>query len=338
MGELGDERSTAPADQHAGVGQELHISLRGGETLLWRGVLAHQLGTHLLFVELYHDPAGSIVHFGVGAVIEDGNSTVSLASRVVLEGDPGVLTHLEVAPLPAKSPYELSALALYLVDAPGIAGTEEQVAVGLYVYGIDVDVVEKVGIFGQLDVGLLDADVLQAVPLEDDFTALDVHLLDDPFAGHAILRAADRGEVRSRRGVGHQERGVLGRDEELVKVPTTVTVARAHPGYLTVGVVEDHVLADAVPGRDLALPPSEHGSAFVVLPLEVSRGPVPAKPHELTLVVDYHWTVLSGPFLQSSEDVAGGGVVVRLRSSHLECGRTQVGARAEGPHALFRRG
>src|SRR5215217_7586241 len=161
MGELRDVGPTAPAYQHVGVGQELHVSLRGGETLLWRGVLAHQLGTHLLFVELYHDPAESIVHFGVGAVIEDGNSTVSLASGVVLEGDPGVLTHLEVAPLPAKSPYELSALALYLVDAPGIAGTEEQVAVGLYVYGIDVDVVEKVGIFGQLDVGLLDADVLQ---------------------------------------------------------------------------------------------------------------------------------------------------------------------------------
>src|SRR5919107_4184450 len=101
MGELGDERSTAPADQHAGVGQELHVSLRGGETILWRGVLAHQLGTHLLLVELYLDPAGLIVHFGVGAVIEDGDGTVSLASGVVLEGAPGARTHLEAAPLPA---------------------------------------------------------------------------------------------------------------------------------------------------------------------------------------------------------------------------------------------
>src|SRR5918998_2326373 len=86
MGELGDERSTAPADQHVGVGQELHVSLGGGETLLGRGVLAYQLGTHLLLVELYHDPAGSIVHLGVGAVVEDGNSAVSLAPGVVLVG------------------------------------------------------------------------------------------------------------------------------------------------------------------------------------------------------------------------------------------------------------
>src|SRR5215208_201267 len=338
MGELGDERSTAPPDQHVGVGQELHVSLGGGETLLWRGVLAHQLDTHLLLVQLYRDPAGSIVHFGVGAVVEDGNGAVSLASGVVLEGALGAWTHLEVAPLPAESPHDLAAVALYLVYGPGIAGTEEQVAVGLYVYGVDVEVVvEKVGIFGQLDVGLLDADVIQAVPLEDNFTALDVHILEDPFPGHAILRAADRREVRSRRGVGHQERGVLRGDDELVEVPT-VTVARAHPGYLTVRVIEDHIRADTVPGHDLALPPGEHGPTPVVLHLEVPCGPVLAIPHELTLVVDYHWTVLSGPFLQSSEDVAGGGVVVRLRSSHLECGRTQVGARAEGPHALFRRG
>src|SRR5215211_5358977 len=70
MGELGDERLAAPTDEHVGVGQQLHVSLRGGETLLWRGVLANQLGAHLLLVELYHDPAGSIVHLGMGAVIE----------------------------------------------------------------------------------------------------------------------------------------------------------------------------------------------------------------------------------------------------------------------------
>src|ERR687897_124080 len=91
---------------------------------------------------------------------------------------------------------------------------------------------------------------------------LDVHLLDDPFPGYAILRAANRGEVRSPRSVGHQERGVLRGDEELVQVPT-VTVARAHPGYLTVRVIEDHVLADAVPGHDPALPPGEHGLTLV---------------------------------------------------------------------------
>src|SRR5215208_7193316 len=86
MGELRDVGPTAPAYQHVGVGQELHVSLGSGETLLWRGVLAHQLGTHLLLVELYHDPAGSVVHLGMGTVVEDGDGAVSLAASVVLEG------------------------------------------------------------------------------------------------------------------------------------------------------------------------------------------------------------------------------------------------------------
>src|ERR687898_2122827 len=206
MGELRDVGPTAPADQHAGVGQQLHVSLGGGESLLWRGVLAHQLGTHLLLVELYHDPAGLFVHLGVGAIVEDGDVAVSLTPGVVLEGALGTWTHLEVALLASKTPYNLSVLSLYLVDGPGISGTEEEVAVGLYVYGVDVEVVvEMVGIFGQLDVGLLDADVFQAVPLKEHLPGLEVHLLDDPFPGHAILRPADRGEVRSPRSVGHQE-------------------------------------------------------------------------------------------------------------------------------------
>src|SRR5215208_660086 len=176
MGELRDVGPTAPAYQHVGVGQELHVSLGGGESLLWRGVLAHQLGTHLLLVELYHDPAGLFVHLGVGAIVEDGDVAVSLTPSVVLEGALSTWTHLEVALLASKTPYDLSVLSLYLVDTRGISGTEEQVAVGLYVYGVDVEVVvEIVRIIGRLDVGLLDSDVLQAMPLEDDLPDLDVH-------------------------------------------------------------------------------------------------------------------------------------------------------------------
>jgi hypothetical protein len=191
-------------------------------------------------------------------------------------------------------------------------------------------VVGVVRISGQLDVGLLDADVLQAVPLKEHLPGLDVHLLDDPIPDQVILRAADWGKVPSPRGVGRQERGVLWGDEELVQVPT-VTVARADTSYLTVGVIEDHILADAVSGRDLALPPGEHRSTLVVLHLEVSRGPVVAKPHELSLFVDYHRAVLAGALLQSGEDVAGSGVVVRLRRSHLDGGRAKLWAGVKSP-------
>src|SRR5918995_237599 len=104
MGELGDERSTAPADQYVGVGQELHISLGGGETLLWRGVLAHQPGAHLQLVELYHDPSRLIVHLGVSSIVEDCDGAISLAPSVVLEGALGTGTHLEVALLAVQPP------------------------------------------------------------------------------------------------------------------------------------------------------------------------------------------------------------------------------------------
>ena len=58
-----------------------------------------------------------------------------------------------------------------------------------------------------------------------------------------------------------------------MQVPA-VAVASLDPGHLAVGVVEDHVLAYAVPGHDLALPPGEHRLAPVGLHLEVRRVPV----------------------------------------------------------------
>jgi hypothetical protein len=122
-----------------------------------------------------------------------------------------------------------------------------------------------------------------------------------------------------------------------VEVPT-VTVARAHPGYLTVGVIEDHVLTHAVPGRDLALPPAEHGLTLIVLHFEVPRGPILAKPHELPSVVDYHRAVLPSTLFESDEDVPCGSIFARLRSTHLDGGRAKVRARAERPHALRRVG
>jgi hypothetical protein len=122
-----------------------------------------------------------------------------------------------------------------------------------------------------------------------------------------------------------------------VQVPTA-TVARAHPGYLAVRAIEDHVLADAVASHDPALPPGEHGPALVVLHLEVSRGTVLAKPHELPKVIDYHRAVLACALLQSGEDVSGGSIAVRLRCSQLDGGRAKLWARVKSPYALFRRG
>src|SRR5215208_212248 len=158
MGELGDQRLAAPTDEHVGVGQQLHVPMGGRDGLLRGGVLANQLGAHLLLVEPYQDPARLYVHLRMGAVIEDGDGAVLVAPSVVLEGAPGARTHIEVALLPAEAPQDLSTGAFYLVDAPGVASGDEQVAIEIYVYGVDVEVVVgKVEIVGWLDVGLLDA-------------------------------------------------------------------------------------------------------------------------------------------------------------------------------------
>jgi len=63
----------------------------------------------------------------------------------VLEGGPGTFSHLEVAPLATKTPQDFPALAVDPVDGPGVAGGDEQVAVGLHVNGVDVEVVVEIG-------------------------------------------------------------------------------------------------------------------------------------------------------------------------------------------------
>ena len=79
-------------------------------------------------------------------IIEDGDSPVCLAAGVVLEGGSGTRTHLEVALLPAESPHDLARLSADLVHGTGRAGGDEQVILIIYVYGVDVEVVEVVGI------------------------------------------------------------------------------------------------------------------------------------------------------------------------------------------------
>src|SRR5688500_9754502 len=167
--------------------------------------------------------------------------------------------------------------------------------------------------------------MVQAAPLEEHLPGLDVDLPGDPLPDHAILRTADRGEIRLRPLVARQERGVLRGYGELVQI-APLPVARFHPGYLTVRAVEDHVLAYAVPCYDLAFPPGEYRLPPVALHLEVRRVPVLAEPHELSQVVDDHRTVLPGALLSGHKDVAGGGAARPL--VYLDGGRAEFRTRA----------
>src|SRR5215204_3715797 len=173
--------------------------------------------------------------------------------------------------------------------------------------------------------------MFEAAPFEEHLASLDVELLNDTLPRHAVLRAANRGEVPGHRIVDRDHRGVLTRDEELVVVSVTV-VARTEALYLAVGVIEDHVVA-------WYLPPGKDGSSPVGLHLEVHRAPMRAlqgtEPHHLPAIVEDHGTALPSPALpRSNEDVAGGSVV--SLHGHINSGRAKVRARAECPRALRR--
>src|SRR5215210_1025132 len=110
--------------------------------------------------------------------------------------------------------------------------------------------------------------MIEAVPFEEHFPALDVELLDDTLPHPVVLQAADRGEIPPHRAVDRDQGCVLGADEELVVVPVAA-VAGAEAGDLAVGMVEDHVLVYPVH-------PGEPALAAIALHFEVVRAAVPA--------------------------------------------------------------
>src|ERR687889_1940240 len=164
--------------------------------------------------------------------------------------------------------------------------------------------------------------MLDAFPLEERLASLDVELLDDPLPHHVAPRAADGGEIPWHRVVDRNQCGVLRADEELVVV-SIVAVGGRKAGYLTVGTIEDHILA-------WCLPPGKHRSTLVGLHLKVKRASIRAaqgmEPHDLPAVVEDHRAALpSVALLRGDEDIAGGGLLARF-CGHLYSGRAKVGA------------
>src|SRR5215212_1188276 len=336
MAELREDRRAAPAHKDVPVRQHLHAALGVGEQLVGVGVLAQQGGPHLVFVDLDHDAAGLYLS-GHVTIVEDGDLTVGVAAGVVLESGPGAGTHLEVALLPAQTPDDLSRLSVDLVHGGGVAGGDEQVILIVYVYGVDVEVVVGLG------VRRVEADVLEAVPLEDDLTALDVDLLDDPVEHVTVYRIADRDAVPWHLVVDRDQGRILGRDEELVVV-TLVSVAGPEPLYLAVGVVADDVLALAVAGV-ASLPPGQNRLPLVRLRFEVHHVHIlvlqEAQPHGLSIVVEDHApvlprTVLVGSVLRGDKDAARSGIA--RRRGHLDDRGVEIRTRAEAPSLPHRAG
>ena len=106
-------------------------------------------------------------------------------------------------------------------------------------------------------------------------------------------------------------------------------VARADRRDLTVGVVDDDVVAVADAQLRLPAPPGENRPPVVTLGAKVghSLGVEGVEPDELARIVEDHRAGLGDSPLRREEDVAGRGVACRRRDLHH--GRPQVGTRAE---------
>ena len=87
-----------------------------------------------------------------------------------------------------------------------------------------------------LGIRLLDADVLEAVPLEENLARLDVDLLSDPVEHDTVYRTPHAGQVPLHLVVDGDQRRVLWGDEKLV-VLALKAVGRPEPPYLLVGAV-----------------------------------------------------------------------------------------------------
>ena len=199
---------------------------------------------------------------GRPAVVEDAHRVRVQRRDVMLEPEGGARPHPEAGPLPAKLPDDLPAGPGHLVDRAGVAGRQQQVAVGRDRDRVDVQVVERRGLGapGERRVRVGDRDVVQAVPLEQDLAGSDVDLLHHAGQRDPLGRAADCGQVRGPRPVGGDQRGVLRADHELVQVRLQ-PVARLDGGDGAVRGVGDDRLALAVALDDLPFPPGEHGLA-----------------------------------------------------------------------------
>ena len=209
--------------------------------------------------------------------------------------------HREVALLAAEPPDHLAGRAVDLVDRPGVAGRDEQVAVGVDVDRVDVEEVER---GSDLRVGLGELDVVEAPPLEEHAGARYRELLHDPL-DHAAAAGSDARAVDGRDVVGRDERSPLGRQDQLVQVGAE-PVARREPRDLPVGVIGDHVVPDPEAVLGPALPPGECRLAEIGRRPEVehARRNGRTEPDELAGVVDDHRPALAGARRRAEEEQA----------------------------------
>ena len=199
-----------PADEDVAVRENLDVALARCEQVAGMRVGAAERYGATLLVDVEHDRARDRV-----AVVEQADRSVRLPPGVVLPGEHRRRGEREVRPLASEAPHDLPGLAVELVDRVGVARGDEQVLVAVDGDRVQVHVVP---IGAERPVGLLEGDVVEAVPLQQHPAAGDVDLLEHGVLDVAGRRSADRTQVVRHHQVGGQQRGAAVGQQELVQV------------------------------------------------------------------------------------------------------------------------
>ena len=121
------------------------------------------------------------------AVVEDGQLAVRLHNCVMLEGGPGARSHPEARVPPAKLPQHRSVVTFDVIDSVGVTHRDDQVPVRIERNGVGVERVENApGHLVPVLVGVIDAEVIQGVPLEQHEARADVDLLHERVQDGAV--------------------------------------------------------------------------------------------------------------------------------------------------------
>ena len=147
--ELREHRRRAPADEHVAVGLHARAALVGGEDRPGAGTARTRL-TPLARSSTRSRSARDCLR-STGGPAELSNSVISpgpRAARVVLEAEARALAHLEVALAPPRRQMidPSSRLSLYSVQV--LRAGDDQVAVGVGLDGVDVEVVPRARALG----------------------------------------------------------------------------------------------------------------------------------------------------------------------------------------------
>ena len=191
-------------------------------------------------------------------VVEDGELPIGVEASVVLPREPCAGIEGEVAALSSQTPEHRAVAAANEIHGVRVSRGDEQVAVGLDLDRVEVEVVPRAREIGR-DVleRLARRDVVEAPPLEQQPTGRHVDLLDHALDRVALSRAPEERQVVRDLLEDGEQGGVARREQELVQVArAAVRGVDLRDG--AVAVVGDDVVAVSV-GCRLSAPPRQDG-------------------------------------------------------------------------------